>query len=57
MILVLERRLEEISRSIENKFVSIEHRVTGARDFNTNKKGNNTSDSAFCLYLLKKLGG
>ena len=54
---ILERRLEEISRSIENKFLSIEHRVTSARDFNINKKGNNTSYSGFCLDLLKKSGG
>ena len=51
MILVLERRLEEFSRSIENRLLSIEDQIIGPCD--TNKKSNNMSDNVFCLDLLK----
>ena len=51
MILVLEKRLEEFSRSKENRFLSAEDQIIGARD--TNRKSNNMSDSGFCLDLLK----
>ena len=50
-ILVLERRLEEFSRSIENRLLSIEDQIIGPCD--TNKKSNNMSDNVFCLDLLK----
>ena len=51
MILVLERRLEEFSRSIENRLLSIEDQIIGPCD--TNRKSNNMSDNVFCLDLLK----
>ena len=51
MILVLERRFEELSRSIDNRLLSIEDQIIGACD--TNKKSNNMSDNGFCLDLLK----
>ena len=51
MILVLERRLEEFSRSIENRLLSIEDQIIGACD--TYKKSNNMSDNGFCLDLLR----
>ena len=51
MILVLERRLEWFSRSVENRLLSIKDHIIGARD--TNKKSDNMSDSGFCLDLLK----
>ena len=51
MILVLERRLEEFSRSIENRLLSIEDQIIGPCD--TNKKSNNMSDNVFYLDLLK----
>ena len=51
MILVLERRLAERSRSIENRLLSIEDQIISACA--TNKKSNNISDNGFCLNLLK----
>ena len=51
MILVLERRLAERSRSIENRLLSIEDQITSACA--TNKKSNNMSDNGFCLDLSK----
>ena len=53
IILAVERRLEEFSRSKENRLLSLEDQVIDARDWNVKKISNHTSDRGFYLDLLK----
>ena len=53
IISTLEKKFETISESIESRLLNIEKQIIGARDSRTEKIGDDNSDNAFCLNLLK----
>ena len=54
IISTLEKKFETFSESIERRLLNIEEQIIGARDSRIEKIGDDNSDNAFCLNLLKK---
>ena len=54
IISTLEKKFETFSESIESRLFNIEKQIIGARDSRIEKIGDDNSDNAFCLNLLKK---
>ena len=54
IISTLEKKFETFSESIESRLLNIEEQIIGARDSRIEKIGDDNSDNAFCLNLLKK---
>ena len=48
-----EKKFETFSESIESRLLNIEEQIIGARDRHIEKRGDDNSDNAFCLNLLK----
>ena len=53
IISTLEKKFETFSESIERRLLNIEEQIIGARDSRIEKIGDDNSDNAFCLNLLK----
>ena len=53
IISTLEKKFETFSESIESRLLNIEEQIIDARDRRIEKKGDDNSDNAFCLNLLK----
>ena len=53
IISTLGKKFETFSESIESRLLNIEEQIIGARDRRIEKKGDDNSDNAFCLNLLK----
>ena len=53
IIFTLEKTFETFSESIESRLLNIEEQIIDARDRHIEKKGDDNSDNAFCLNLLK----
>ena len=53
IISTLEKKFGTFSKSIESRLLNIEEQIIGARDNRTEKIGDDNSDNAFCLNLLK----
>ena len=53
IIFTLEKTFETFSESIESRLLNIEEQIIDARDRRIEKKGDDNSDNAFCLNLLK----
>ena len=53
IISTLEKKFETFSESIESRLFNIEKQIIGARDSRIEKIGDDNSDNAFCLNLLK----
>ena len=54
IISTLEKKFETFSESIESRLLNIEEQIIDARDSRIEKIGDDNSDNAFCLNLLKK---
>ena len=54
IISTLEKKFETFSESIERRLLNIEEQIIGARDSRIEKIGDDNSDNAFCLNLLRK---
>ena len=53
IISTLEKKFETFSESIESRLLNIEEQIIDARDRHIEKRGDDNSDNAFCLNLLK----
>ena len=53
IIFTLEKTFETFSESIESRLLNIEEQIIDARDRHIEKRGDDNSDNAFCLNLLK----
>ena len=53
IISTLEKKFGTFSKSIESRLLNIEEQIIGARDSRIEKIGDDNSDNAFCLNLLK----
>ena len=53
IISTLGKKFETFSESIESRLLNIEEQIIDARDRRIEKKGDDNSDNAFCLNLLK----
>ena len=53
IISTLEKKFETFSESIGSRLLNIEEQIIGARDSRIEKIGDDNSDNAFCLNLLK----
>ena len=54
IISTLEKKFETFSESIESRLLNIEEQIIVARDSRIEKIGDDNSDNAFCLNLLRK---
>ena len=54
IIFTLEKKFETFSESIESRLLNIEEQIIVARDSRIEKIGDDNSDNAFCLNLLRK---
>ena len=54
IISTLEKKFETFSESIERRLLNIEEQIIGARDSRIEKIGDDNSDNAFCVNLLRK---
>ena len=53
IISTLGKKFETFSESIESRLLNIEEQIIGARDSCIEKIGDDNSDNAFCVTLLK----